>query len=109
MSATSPRSNALTRPICVRMLARLKGLLPIPARPGKAGAESNRQASRRELFECCDGRSLSHRVAIARDQNGGAKLDALRLFGNARESDPYVVAEGGNLWAPNRSKAEVFC
>ena len=35
MSATSPRSNALTCAICVRMLARLKGFLPIPARPVK--------------------------------------------------------------------------
>ena len=33
----------------------------------------------------------------------------LAFFGNARESDPYVVAEGGNLGAPDRSKAEVFC
>src|SRR5437868_213038 len=35
MSAMSPRSNALTCVICVRMLARLKGFLPIPARPVK--------------------------------------------------------------------------
>src|SRR6202023_123429 len=75
----------------------------------EAGAETNHQASRRELLKCCDGRSLSHRVAIARDQHRWAKFDAVRLFGDAGESDPYVVAEGGNLGAPDRPKAEVFC
>jgi hypothetical protein len=30
------------------------------------------------------------------------------FFGDTGESDPYVVAEGGNLGAPDRTKAEVF-
>src|SRR6201998_4623844 len=47
-------------------------------------------------------------MAIARDQHGGAKFDALRLFGDAGESDPYVVAEGGNLGTPDCAKPEVF-
>ena len=47
-------------------------------------------------------------MAIARDQHGGAKFDAARLFGDAGERDPYVVAEGGNLGAPDRSEAKVF-
>ena len=84
-------------------------LLAHPRTARKAGAEPNHQASRRDLFERRDSRSLSHRVAIARDQHGGAKFDAVRLFGDAGESDPYVVAEGGNLGAPDRSKAKVFC
>src|SRR5580700_12319859 len=108
MSATSPCSNALTCAICVRMLARLKGFLPIPARPRKAGAEPDHQASRRDLLERRDGRGLRHRMAIARDQHGGAEFDALRLFGDAGESDPYVVAEGGNLGTPDRTKTQLF-
>jgi hypothetical protein len=51
----------------------------------------------------------SHRMAVARDQHGRAEFDALRLFGDARESDPYIVTEGGNLGAPDRAKAEVLC
>jgi hypothetical protein len=51
---------------------------------------------------------LRHRVAVAGDQHGGAEFDALRLFGDAGESDPYVVAEGGNLGAPDRAKTELF-
>ena len=47
-------------------------------------------------------------MAIARDQHGGAKFDALRLFGDAGESDPYVVAESGNLGTPDRAKAQLF-
>jgi hypothetical protein len=47
-------------------------------------------------------------MAIARDQHGGAKFDALCLFGDAGESDPYVVAEGGNLGAPDRAKTQLF-
>src|SRR5438105_3688673 len=105
MSAMSPRSNALTCAICVRMLARLKGFLPIPARPVKPGAEPDHQPSRRDLLEGRDGRSLCHRMAIARDQHGGAKFEALCFFGDAGESDPYVVAERGNLRTPDRAKA----
>src|SRR5882762_587251 len=85
-----------------------QGLLAHPRAAREAGAEPNQQASRRDLLECRDGRSLSHRVAIARDQNGWAKFDAVRLFGDAGESDPYVVAEGGNLGTPDRAKAELF-
>ena len=44
-------------------------------------------------------------MAIARDQHGGAKFDALGLFSDAGERDPYVVAEGGNLGTPDRAKA----
>src|SRR5438309_7352830 len=105
MSAMSPRSNALTCAICVRMLARLKGFLPIPRSAGKAGAEPDHQASRRDLLERRDGRGLRHRMAIARDQHGGAKFDPLRPFGDAGESDPYVGPEGGNLGTPDRAKA----
>ena len=47
-------------------------------------------------------------MAIARDQHGGAEFYALRLFGDAGEGDPYIVAEGGNLGAPDRAKAKVF-
>jgi hypothetical protein len=47
-------------------------------------------------------------MAIARDQHGGAKLEALRLFGDAGKRDPYVVAEGGNFGAPDRAKAQLF-
>ena len=47
-------------------------------------------------------------MAIARYQNGGAEFEALRLFGDAGESDPYIVAEGGNLGAPDRTKTEIF-
>jgi hypothetical protein len=47
-------------------------------------------------------------VAIARDQHGGAKFEALRLFGDAGERDPYVVAKGGNLGTPDRAKAQLF-
>jgi hypothetical protein len=53
--------------------------------------------------------ALGHRMAIARDQHGGAEFYALCLFGDAGESDPYIMAEGGNLGAPDRAKAEVFC
>src|SRR5438128_9419789 len=104
MSAMSPRSNALTCTICVRMVARLKGFLPIPARPVKPVPNPDHQASRRDLLERRDGRGLCHRMAIARYQHGGAKFDALRLFGDAGESGPYVVAEGGNLGTPDRAK-----
>ena len=51
---------------------------------------------------------LCHRVAVARYQHRGTELDALRLFGDAGESDPYIVAEGGNLGTPDRAKAELF-
>ena len=44
-------------------------------------------------------------MTIARDQHRGAEFDALCLFGDAGESDPYVVAEGWNLGAPDRAKA----
>src|SRR5205823_15056084 len=58
MSATSPRSSALTCAICVRMLARLKGFLPIPARPVKPvpNPTSNRPGatcSRAAMAEPC--------------------------------------------------------
>src|SRR4029077_15732780 len=76
-----------------------------PRTAGKAGAEPDHQASRRDLLERRDGRGLCHRMAIARDQHGRAEFDALRLFGDASESDPYVVAEGGNLGTPDRAKA----
>jgi hypothetical protein len=66
------------------------------------------QASRRDLLERRDGRGLCHRMAIARDQYRRAKFDALGLFGHAGESDPYVVAKGGNLRAPDRAKAQLF-
>src|SRR5215831_499583 len=69
-------------------------LLAHPRTAGEAGAEPDHQASWRQLLERRDGRGLCHRMAIARDQHGGAKFDALRLFGDAGESDPYVVAEG---------------
>src|ERR1700719_3261087 len=82
-----------------------QGLLAHPRTARKAGAEPDHQASRRDLLERRDGRGLCHRMAIARDQHGGAKFDALRLFGDAGESDPYVVAEGGNLGTPDRAKA----
>ena len=82
-----------------------QGLLAHPRTARKAGAEPDHQASRRDLPERRDGRGLCHRMAIARDQHGGAKFDALRLFGDAGESDPYVVAEGGNLGTPDRAKA----
>src|SRR4051812_42613172 len=101
----SPRSNALTCTICVRMLARLKGFLPIPARPVKPVPNPTIRRPGAILLERRDGRGLCHRMAIARDQHGGAKFDALRLFGDVRESDPYVVAEGGNLGTPDRAKA----
>src|SRR3984893_6414765 len=99
MSAMSPRSNALTCAICVRMLARLRGFLPIPAGPVKPVPNPT---IRRPGAIC---RGLCHRMAIARDQHGGAKFEALRLFGDAGESDPYVVAEGWNLGTPDRAKA----
>ena len=35
--------------------------------------------------------------------------EARRLFGDAGERYPYIVAEGGNLGAPDRAKAELFC
>ena len=105
----SPRSSALTCVIYTHALE-AQGLLLHPLHGAReAGAEPNHQASRRDLLEGCDGRSLSHRVAIARDQHGGAKFDAVRLFGDAGESDPYVVTEGGDLGAPDRPKAKVFC
>jgi len=47
-------------------------------------------------------------MAIARDQHGGAKFDALCLFGDAGESDPYIVAKGGNLGTPDRAKAQLL-
>jgi hypothetical protein len=86
-----------------------QGLLAHPRTAGKAGAEPDHQASRRDLLERRDGRGLCHRVAIARDQHGGTKFDAFRVFGDARESDPYIVTEGGNLGAPDCAKAEVLC
>ena len=52
--------------------------------------------------------ALCHRVAVARYEDGGAEFDALRLFGDAGDSDPYVVAEGGNLGTPDRAKAQLF-
>ena len=47
-------------------------------------------------------------MAVARDQHRGAEFDALRLFGDAREGDPDVGAEGWDLGAPDRAKAEFF-
>jgi len=82
-----------------------QGLLAHPRTARKTGAEPDHQASRRDLLERRDGRGLCHRMAIARDQHGGAKFDALRLFGDTGESDPYVVAEGGNLGTLDRAKA----
>src|SRR5437764_422119 len=82
-----------------------QGLLAHSRTAGKASAEPDHQASRRDLLERRDGRGLCHRMAIARYQHGGAEFDALRLFGDAGESDPYVVAEGGNLGTPDRAKA----
>src|SRR6266851_9674337 len=82
-----------------------QGLLAHPRTARKAGAEPNHQTSRRELLDRRDGRGLCHRMAVARDQHGGAKFDALRLFGDAAERDPYVVTEGGNLGTPDRAKA----
>src|SRR5205807_10140837 len=69
------------------------------------GAKPDHQPSRGDLLEGRDGRSLCHRMAIARDQHGGAKFEALRLFGDAGESDPYVVAKGGNLGTPRRRES----
>jgi hypothetical protein len=43
-----------------------------------------------------------------RGQHGGAKFDVLRLFGDAGERDPYVVAEGRNFGTPDRAKAQLF-
>jgi hypothetical protein len=47
-------------------------------------------------------------MAIARDQHRRAKFEALGLFGDAGESDPYVVAKGGNLGTPDGAKAQLF-
>src|SRR5207245_7082318 len=82
-----------------------QGLLADSRTAREAGAEPDHQASWCYLLERRDGRGLRHRMAIARDQYGGAKFEALRLFGDAGESDPYVVAKGGNLGAPDRTKA----
>src|SRR5215469_13126198 len=85
-----------------------QGLLAHPRTAGEAGAEADHQASRRDLLERRDGRGLRHWMAIARDQHGGAEFEALRLFGDPGESDPYIVAEGGDFGAPDRAKAEIF-
>ena len=47
-------------------------------------------------------------MPIARDQYGRTELDAAGLLGDAGERDPDVVAEGWNLGAPDRSKAELL-
>jgi hypothetical protein len=60
--------------------SRLRGLLAIPARPVKAGAEPDHQASGRDLLQRRDCRGLCYRMAVARDQHRGAKFEALRLL-----------------------------
>ena len=83
-------------------------LLAHPRTAGKAGAEPDHQASRRDLLKRRDCRGLCHRMAIARDQHRGAEFEALRLFGDAGEGDPYIVAKGRDLGAPHRAKPELF-
>src|SRR3954454_7449534 len=100
----SPRSNVNLRDMRAHA-CEAQRLLAHPRTAGKTGAEPDHQASRRDLLERRDGRGLRHRVTVARDQHRGAEFEALGLFGDAGESDPYVVAEGGNLGTPDRTKA----
>src|SRR5204863_3060916 len=75
---------------------------------GEAGAEPGPEAPRREPFEGGDGARLGERMAVARDEDSGADTDSTGALGDAGQRDPDVVAEGGDLRAPDALVAELL-